>query len=127
MNRAGRKPFGRVVAVGLLLALLGVVSTALTRCTMVGDGLTGVKLNRILATTCGKQCADEKNVALNNEKKLFEANKEYCKQTYPPGDPGRQPCLAAEDARHLAAVADIQQGYEDCQNGCHRQGTGSAG
>ena len=127
MDHAGRKPLGRIVAVGLLLALLGVVSTALTRCTMVGDGLTGVKLNRLLVTTCGKQCSDEKNLALNAEKKQFEANKEICKQTYPPGDPGRQPCLAAEDARHTAAVAAIQQAYDDCQGRCHRQGTGSAG
>ncbi len=111
-----------VVAIGVAL-----VGLALAGCTMVGDSLMGVRLDRLLSTTCGKQCADQKNVDLKAEIKLHEANVALCKSTYPPGDPGRQPCLAAEDARHTARVGEIQQAYVDCQDGCHKQGTGSAG
>jgi len=36
-------------------------------------------------------------------------------------------CLAAEDARHDAAVAAIQAQRKTCQNNCHHQGGGTGG
>jgi len=36
-------------------------------------------------------------------------------------------CLAAEDARHQQAKADLTAGKIACQDNCHHQGVGSAG
>jgi hypothetical protein len=124
MHHAGRKPLGRVVAFALLVALLGVATMALTRCTMTGDNITGVGLDRSAPTTCIKQCNDTYALLFKNEEKRHQAAKDYC-QSLPATEQG--PCNVAEDAVHIANKDALTAGKIACQDGCHRSGTGSAG
>ena len=119
MQHARPNRLRRAVVYATLATLLGVVSLTLSQCTLVGDSLTGVELNRGRPTTCIKQCNDLYKILFNQEQKLFLQNKEACN--------GDADCLAAEQARHTAAMASLGQAKVDCQNGCHSQGTGSAG
>ena len=75
-------------------------------------------------TTCIKQCNDYYAMQYDNEQKLYAANKENCLQL---PQPDKDNCLAAELARHQAAMAALGQAKIDCQNNCHHQGTGSSG
>jgi hypothetical protein len=107
-----------------LLAILVVGIAALAGCTMVGDHLTGVQLNGAGPTTCVKQCNDAYAELYKAEQKRHDASVEYC-QTL--SQPTKGTCLVAEDAVHQANKASLTQGKIDCQNNCHRQGSGSAG
>jgi len=109
----------RIAVYAALATLLGVVSLTLSQCTMVGDSLTGVGLSKHGPTTCIKQCNNLYKVLFSQEQKLHLANNAACA-----GDAG---CLAAELARHQAAMAALGQAKIDCQNNCHSQGGGSAG
>jgi hypothetical protein len=119
MHLAFRKRF----IVGAL-AVLVVAIAALAGCTMVGDHLTGVQVSGIGPTTCVKQCNDAYALLFKEEQKRHIAAKEACQQL-PPTEAGA--CNVAEDAVHQANKAALTQGKLDCQNNCHRQGSGSAG
>jgi len=108
-----------IVAGAVVIALV-----ALAGCTFMGDSLTGVKVSGAGPTTCIKSCNDLYNMLYNDEQKLHQTNVEGCQAM---AQPGKANCLAAEDARHTAAMTSLGNGKIDCQNNCHRQGTGSAG
>jgi hypothetical protein len=116
------KRLTRISPLLIVAALVAVVAVA--GCTMMGDSLTGVKVNGTGPTTCVKQCNDLYKTLYNDEQKLHATNVEYC-QTLSQPDKGT--CLTAEDARHIAAKDALSVGKIDCQNNCHRQGSGSAG
>jgi len=103
------------------VALLGVL--ALAGCTLIGDNITGVKTG-VGPTSCVKQCNDLFKGLYAEEQKLHDTNNNIC-QSGPQAE--RAACLEAETARHEAAKAALSSGKIDCQNNCHRQGTGSAG
>ena len=124
MQHARPNRLRRAVVYATLATLLGVVSLTLSQCTLVGDSLTGVELNRGRPTTCIKQCNDLYKILFNQEQKLFLQNKEAC-MALP--QPDKDACLAAEAARHSAEMERLGQAKIDCQNSCHSQGTGSAG
>jgi exonuclease I len=125
MMNAPRSRTRRAVVFAALATLLGVVSLTLSQCTMVGDNLTGVDLNRAAATTCVKQCNDLYKTLYDQEQKLYDTNKAIC-QGLP--QPNKDACLAAELARHQAAMNQLGIDKIACQQGCtHTQGTGSAG
>jgi hypothetical protein len=109
----------RAAASVALLVALGIVSLTVTQCTMVGDNTTGVKIFRGQPTTCIKQCNDQYKILYNQESKLHDTNVAAC-QALP--QPDRAACLAAEDARHTARMAELGQAKIDCQNNCHHQG-----
>lgn len=115
LNRLGRA--------ALFAALLGVVALSLS-CTLVGDRLTGVDLNRNGPTTCIKQCNDQYKVLFDNEQKLHVQNNSACQAL---SQPAKDQCLADEKARHDARMAELGQAKIDCQNNCHHQGSGSSG
>jgi hypothetical protein len=71
-----------------------------------------------------KQCNDLYKMLYDQEQKTHDTNNENC-QALPQPDKGN--CLVAETARHEAAKASLSSGKIECQNNCHRQGTGSAG
>jgi hypothetical protein len=121
-SRPNRLRRGLVFAA--LATLLGAVSLTLSQCTMVGDSLTGVDLNKGRPTTCIKQCNDLYKMLYDEEQKEHDTNMAAC-QVLP--QPDKANCLAAEDARHTAAMAQLGQAKTDCQNDCHTQGTGSGG
>jgi len=120
MHLALRKRF--VVGV---VAVLAVAIAALAGCTMVGDHLTGVQVNGAGPTTCVKQCNDAYAELYKAEQKRHDASNDVCQNSVPQAD--KAACLAAEDATHQANKASLTQGKVDCQNNCHRQGSGSAG
>ena len=103
------------------VVLLGVF--ALAGCTLIGDNVTGVKAGSG-PTTCVKQCNDLYKTLYNEEQKTHDANNSYCNTL---SQPDKASCLDAETARHEAAKASLASGKIECQNNCHRQGTGSAG
>ena len=107
-----------------LATLLGVVSLTLSQCTMVGDNLTGVDVNRGRPTTCIKQCNDLYKILYDQEQKLYDTNKSYCLTLT---QPDKDACLAAELARHQAKMNQLGIDKVNCPSTCHSQGTGSAG
>ena len=112
----------RAAASVALLVALGIVSLTVTQCRIVGDKTTGVQLFRGQPTTCIKQCNDTYKIRYDQEQKLHATNVENC-QALP--QPGRGACLASEDARHTARMAELGQAKIDCRNNCHHQGGGT--
>lgn len=106
------------------IAILAVGLAALVGCTSVSDSLTGVRLDGAGPTSCVKQCNDFYTGEYDREQKLHQTNVDIC-QSYP--QPQKGNCLVAEDARHTAAMNALGAAKIECQNNCHRQGTGSAG
>ena len=103
-----------------LLGLLAGLTLALTQCKMVADQLSSVKVSAENdAGSCIAACAHAFNDSLRVESDLHVANVHACA--------GDTVCLAAEGARHDAAVVRIQQGRNDCQRNCHHQGGGDGG
>ena len=106
------------------LAALAVSLGALAGCTMVGDSLTGVQLEKNGPTTCIKQCNDDYKLLFEEERKRHLAALEQCQALS--GD-DKTVCLQTESATHAANKDAFAQGKIDCQNNCHRQGSGSGG
>jgi hypothetical protein len=123
-----------------LATMLGAVSLTLSQCTMVGDHLTGVDLNKGRPTTCLKQCNDFYKLVYDQEQKyhdqallLCEGQRDNCLAgaTTPEERQACQAqhnqCSTEEAARHEAAQTQLNADKENCQNNCHSQGTGSGG
>jgi hypothetical protein len=106
------------------VAVLAVAIAALAGCTMVGDHTTGVQLNGAGPTTCVKQCNDAYAELYKAEQKRHDAANDVCNSL---AQPDKGTCLVTEDALHQANKASLAQGKIDCQNNCHRQGSGTAG
>jgi len=104
--------------------VLAVAAAVFAGCTMVGDNLTGVDVDRGGPTTCIKACNDSYALLYNQEQKRHQAAVEACQAL---AQPAKGDCLVAEDAVHQANKDALTQGKIDCQNNCHRQGSGSAG
>jgi len=124
MQHARPNRLRRAVVYAALATMLGLVALTLSQCTLVGDSLTGVDLSGVGPTSCVKQCNDFYAIAYKREQKIHDQNNDICQSL--PQDL-RAGCLDSETARHEAAKAALSQGKIDCQNGCHRQGAGSAG
>ncbi|HEY3216410.1 MAG TPA: hypothetical protein VGK93_07950 [Candidatus Eisenbacteria bacterium] len=125
MQHARPNRLRRAVAFAALAVLLGLVSLTVSQCTMVGDSLTGVGVTRSAPTTCLKQCNDYYALLFKLEQKRHDAENDLCQQL--PTNEERQACTAAESARHQAAKDLLTAEKKACQDGCHHQGTGSAG
>jgi hypothetical protein len=114
----------RISAPWILLALaLGLALLTFTGCTMVGDSLNGVRLGAG-PTSCVKECNDFYAAEYDREQKLHQTNVEGCQSQ---SQPAKGECLVSEDARHQAAKDALGDAKIECQNNCHRQGSGSAG
>jgi hypothetical protein len=109
---------------GVMPAALGVSLLALAGCTMVGDGLTGVRVHRADVTSCVKDCNDRFKNLYSQEQQLHLTNVNNCQGL---SQPDKDACLAAEDARHEAAMDALGAAKVECQNDCHRQGSGVGG
>lgn len=120
MKQARPKHLGVIVAV----AVLGIALAVLAGCTMMGDNVTGVGLDSAGPTSCVKQCNDFFKGEYENEQKTHQLNVEACQAL---DQPAKAECLDAETLRHEAAKAALAAAKIECQNSCHRQGTGSAG
>jgi hypothetical protein len=104
------------------IALAGLAVVA--GCTMVGD-LTGVRLDlKANPSSCVRNCALSFADQVKTEAETHQTAVRGCADL-PESD--RESCRAAEAARHAAAMQQISSGRQECMNGCHRQGSGSAG
>ena len=126
MNIATRSPQERPKAPRIVLVTLCVIAVAaLSQCKMTPDKVTGVEatLNQGNPNKpenhgqCISNCQHVANDALKAENDLHSQNLNACN-----GNPG---CIAAENARHDAAVNQIQANRQLCMDGCHHQGGGS--
>ena len=118
--RLSRTSAPRVLAAVAALALL----SALAACTMVGESLNGVRLKADGPTSCVKECNDFYKGEYDEAQKLHLSNVEACQGLE---QPAKTECLEAESARHSAAMMALGDAKTDCQNNCHRQGSGTAG
>jgi len=119
-RRAVHSSSARIATRVLLLLALAASSLALTQCRMVGDRLTGVDAGLFKRKgDCRAVCQDEFKARNKAETSLHVERVRACG-----GDPA---CLAEEEARHEAAVADSKAQRDACLNGCHQQGGGSVG
>jgi|SRR5262245_20242386 len=105
------------------LAALAIILSALASCTMVGDRLNGVKLDADGPTSCVKDCNDSYKVQYAEEQKAHQENVDGCQAL---SQPDKDSCLSSESARHSAAMEALGEAKIECQNNCHRQGSGSA-
>jgi hypothetical protein len=105
-----------------MAAALGIV--VLSGCTMVGDGLTGVRARPSDATGCVKDCNDQYKTLYDQEQTLHLTNVDACQAL---SQPDKDDCLSAEAARHGAAMDALGDAKAACQNDCHRQGSGIGG
>ncbi|HEY3216412.1 MAG TPA: hypothetical protein VGK93_07960 [Candidatus Eisenbacteria bacterium] len=124
MDRNVHKPLGRFPSAGLLMVLLGTVTLVLEQCTMTND-LVGVGLTRAATTGCVQRCNDQYTDLFKLEQKRHLAALEVCQQIE--DNKLRNDCLQAESATHEANKDDLTANKIACQDGCHHQGTGSAG
>jgi hypothetical protein len=110
----------RIVAVALCAVAAIVV---LAQCQMTADKVTGVatemarsKQSKGNGSNCISKCSDKGEKDLDKEDDKHEKNIDKCD-----GDPT---CIANENARHDAAVAQIQADVRACIDECHHQGGG---
>jgi len=121
MSIATRSPKIRPKVPRIVLAILCAVAlVGLTQCKMTPDKVTGVAMEMDKAKpnrgNCVSDCAHEANDAMDDEKDLHKDNVKACK--------GNKACLDAEEARHEAAVDQIQENRKHCMDSCHHQGGG---
>ena len=90
-------------------------------CTMIGDQITGVRVPKTDATSCVKECNDSYKLLYAEEQKRHLEAMELCQALSPPDNT----CLNAESVLHESNKESLSQGKTDCQNNCHRQGSGS--
>ena len=104
-------------------AFLLLLIPMLAGCTMVGD-LTGVAFNKASPSSCIKSCVGSFSDQVRAEAEAHQTAIRGCQSL---SESERESCIEAEAARHAAVMAQIAGGRVECINGCHRQGSGSAG
>ncbi len=147
MNSAPRS--SRIRQTGSLLALAVVCVLAvigISQCKYGPDKVTGVNRGKQSnpASNCIRQCTDQYGDSLEAENKLHKNNLKACGAGDDDDDDGAvlmnpaasngggddegqgdPACIAAEKARHKAALDRIKAGQKACIDGCHHQGGGS--
>lgn len=98
----------------MLLSIAG--GLLLTQCRSVTDTVFGRSAGVAKAENCMNDCAKQGVEQTHAENDLHKANVQACG--------GNLSCLQAEDARHDAAKAAINEARKRCQAGCHDQGGG---
>jgi len=115
---------GRVSRLSMVGAIALVIVAAIVGCTLVGDSLTGVSLNKAGPSGCIRSCTGPFADQVHAEAEVHQNAINGCQQL---SSAERGPCMQAEAARHEAAMQQIASGRQECMHGCHRQGGGSAG
>jgi len=106
MQHARPNRLRRAVACAALAALLGVITLVLSQCTMVGDNLTGVGIDKSQRATCIGNCKDVRDICAAQ---------------------AAHDCGGTDNPCYDAAFVLCQQEFNACKNNCHKQGGGSAG
>ena len=116
-----QRPPSRVAMRILLLLALLAASMTLTHCRMVGDRVTGASIDLLRRKNeCTALCQDQFKARNQAEDQLNAQNIAACG--------GNAACLAAEAARHQAAVNASSSLRDACMAACeHQQGSGTVG
>jgi hypothetical protein len=114
----------RATGFAVLAAALALVALTLSQCTLSGDNVTGVGLERGGPTSCLRQCLDAFHAARQLCLKDFETAKEQCREL---PEPERTECIEEAEAEKDACIEEAEAQKDDCVNSCHRQGAGRAG
>ena len=107
------------------VAILSATMAMLPGCTMVSEKVTGVEVSLDSPTDCVRACNRTFLEGLAAETRRSLQNLEACKGL--PTSSQREACVRAELARYRAAVEALYAARTECINGCHTQGSGSAG
>ena len=138
MQHARPNRLRRALVYAALATLFGVISLTLSQCTMVGDKVTGVGLNRNFGQNCNKRCEDLTVLAYDQEARYHSETIRLCNidhdcttktgQDSLDCESAKAQCLADEDVRHAQALQDLSHFQKDCKKACnHALGTGSSG
>ena len=114
----------RVSRLSIYAAAALVILAAVVGCTMVGDHLTGVSVDKAGPSGCIQFCSKSSSDQVRAEAETHQAAIRGCQAL---ASSERGACMEAEASRHAAAMVQINAGRRECMNGCHRQGGGSAG
>jgi len=107
MQHARPNRLRRAVAYAALAALLGVITLLLSQCTMVGDNVTGVGLDRAGRGACKQNCQTTHQAC------LLQAEHD---------------CGGTGNACYTAAEAACDAALAECSKNCnHHQGAGIVG
>jgi len=109
---------GRITRRIGLAALLVTALFTLSQCRQVGDRLNGIDLSPLKNSVakCIDKCQKAADQEMRMEDRFHASRVSACG--------GNAGCLAAEEARHTAAVQDIENRRQACIDNCHAQGGG---
>jgi hypothetical protein len=121
MHLGTRNPrLRRALSFSALAVFLAFTSLTVTQCTMVEDRLTGVQpLHHDNPQRCFERCRDIYRASIFIEDIIHHIKLEHCHNN--------AACRAAENARHAAALAEIERRRTRCLDDCHHQGGGDGG
>ena len=113
-----------VVTYALLAAVAVATTLTLSQCTMVGENMTGVRVTAADRGACLSQCAQDFADRVAGEAKRHAEEIQRCTTL---SDTERKGCLDAENELFQRNLNAFQQDLLACKNGCHTQGSGTAG
>ena len=117
------QPSPRGVSLVALAAILGLAAASLCQCRLVRDNVSGVDLgaasNASARSECIHRCNDNRDAALAAEDARHRAALLVC------GDDAA--CQDAEDQLHDQIVAGIIQDMKTCKKNCYNEGSGDGG
>jgi len=117
MRLANLRPrLRRALSFSALAVILAFTSLTLSQCRMVTDRVTGVQPLHHRPVDCIERCRDIYRISIIIENAIHRIKVQLCH--------GGAACLAAEEARHQAALAKIEQNRINCLQDCHDQGGG---
>ena len=97
------------------VATVAIVATVVT-CRSTTDEVLAPRAEATDAKNCMSNCAHEANEAIHEENDRHDDALEACHDD--------KACKEREQARHKAAMDQIQDQRKECQNNCHHQGKG---
>ena len=106
----------RALSYSALAVVLAFTSLTLTQCRMVSDRLTGVQVMSGSSRDCVERCRDVYRISIIVENAIHRIKLHLCRND--------AACITAENARHQAALAKIEQRRIECLQDCHDQGGG---
>ena len=108
--------------IALLVVAAAAMTLLLSQCRMVTDAIDPVRVGSLAqkpAQDCMRDCQAAYQTAQDAEQALHKQLIQACGSD--------STCIANEDARHDAAMAQLAANRKACFDGCHHQGGGGGG
>lgn len=118
----GHSSSRRSLSIALLVLAAAAVTMLLSQCRMVSDGVVAPGLGSLAqkpAQDCLRDCQAVYQTAQDAEQALHKQLIKACGSD--------TTCIANEDARHDAAMAQLAADRKACFDRCHHQGGGGGG